>query len=231
MTFNIDEEAWNKLPKAKGIDPPFLAVRPSGKHGSSTTEACVTYNSFDDVVDFEMCIPRGGACIELVVAIFPSDAYEVSWDGQVIKTDYEFSFWDKYPITSTEIGDFCTPVCDEDAGEALFEYNYWTGGIGLETYRLEDVKANPLLGCDSDIDCKQGLFYSVYKHRACIIRDTCYQFLTGSDRQWIAGYHANAPVFALYFDGELVEWSESWLFKSVTFGGNCPCIQGEVSDI
>lgn len=232
ISYTIDQNTFNSILPGEDesyIEPPFLTVRPSGNTGSSTMQSRVDYESHADVVDFELCIARANSCIEVVVAMFPPTTYEISWDGQVIEKGLDFPYWKEYSIVSTEMGNACTPTCDVNT-EALFEYNHWTGGIGLTPYRVEDSGGNTILGCDTD--CQLGLYFSLFKHRECLPRNTCFQFLTGSKNQWIGKYHANAPYISVEFDGELVDISESWLFKSINFGGNNNCFYScdEVSE-
>lgn len=224
VSYTIDRDGWDGLHTDRDeYDPdPRLDLRPSGNIGKSTDVLKVTYGSFEDVVDFEACIPREGACLELTVSVFPTDSYAISWDGQAVEVGQEFD-WIGDKITSTEVGNFCLPVCDGDT-EALFEYDYWTGGVDGYAYRVEDQDDNAIMECKSDYvydpDCAQSLF-SIYRRRACLPKEGCYQFIIGSTFIWVPHETDYYPKFSIHYDGELVkESNDFWRFESAAFGSD-----------
>ena len=227
VSYSIDQEGWNNL-YAKNDTlrfDPTLTVRPSGNIGNSTDSTSLDYGSFQDVKDFEMCVPRVGACLELTVGIFPKDTYNITFDDKAVDVGQSFSYWERYEITTTEIGNYCTPQCEDS--EALFEFNQWTGQNYFDAWRVEDMNGNKVLGCDDMYGC-DTTFFQMYTYRACLPRDTCHRFLIGGSWQWVQDYHlVDAPSFTVKYDGNELLKSDSWLFDTITFGGeNCqssPC--------
>lgn len=203
-----------------------LVVRPSGNVGTLDYSDTVDYYSPEDVVDFERCIPREGACLEVTVAQLPPDSYTISWDDQAVDTGgvYKGEYTN---FTSTEVGDYCVPVCNDDTDSAVFEYKY-QAAAGFEDYRVEDVDGNPVMECDSSSDKCQEDYYnvvdSVHTNRVCLKRDACYTFITGDNFQRIPGYEwhdAIASTSSLRWDDEVLEKSASKLFDAVEFGDSC----------
>ena len=220
VSYLIDQKGWDNL-YAKDDDlrfRPDLSLRPAPANGNSTDTAFESYETFQDVVDFEMCIPRAGACLELTVSVFPIDSYEIFFDGNPIDVGNNFTSWGRYPITSTQVGAYCTPVCDENT-EALFELEQWTGADYFDAYRVQDMDGNKVLGCDGTCN---STFFQLYTDRACIPRDVCHRFVIGGPWQWIENHHRDdVPSFSVRYDNELLLKSDSWLFETITFGENC----------
>ena len=105
---------------------PELSVHPSGNIGNSTLIRSVEYETYDEVKDFEMCVPRDGACLELTVYQFPTDTYDITYDGEKVDIDHEFQVSKgsirkrMYPMSSTEIGpESCQLECDESKDEVF----------------------------------------------------------------------------------------------------------------
>ena len=212
VSYLIDQKGWDNLPSI-----PDLTVRPAPANGNSTDTAFERYTTFQDVVDFEMCVPRAGACLELTGSVFPIDSYEIFFDDNPINVGNNFTSWGN-PITSTQIGAYCTPVCDENT-EALFELEQWTGGNFFDAYRVQDMDGNKVLGCDGTCN---STFFQLYTDRACIPRDVCHRFVIGGPWQWIENHHRDdIPSFSVRYDNKLLLESDSWLFETITFGENC----------
>jgi len=143
VSYNIDEEGWDNIYDNniwRQTHIPILRVLPSGNIGnSSTVFGYQSYFRFNDVKDFEMCVPRDGACLELTVYKFPFDSYQITYDGEKVDIGYKRILSEKhytgeyflYPISSTELGEYCNPECDDSKDEALFEYRLWRNGGSL----------------------------------------------------------------------------------------------------
>ena len=135
-----------------------------------------------------------------------------------------------YPMSSTEIGESCKLKCDDSKDEALFEYQFW-GRDGNDQYSVLDEKGDTILGCSGDdirlssdsesfgLCSKQFYDFSVYKHRACLPRKSCYQFLTASRNEY--SEYDRRKQMMLSFDGNLLEKSEAYFIKTIPFGNNC----------
>lgn len=222
VSYDVTQDIWDNLYAQNDTlrFSPRLTVRPSGTTGNSTIYEYIKYESFEDIVDFELCVPKVGSCLEVTVSKFPIDSYIISWDGRAVETGPDFSNWGQYHITSTEVGDFCYPVCNEN--EALFELLQWTGSGYSGSYRVEDNEGNKkVLGCDSNSNSCTPTYFKMYTDRACLPRYACYHFLIGGHTQWTSSSWGDAPYFSVSFDDELLTESESWLFKSVSFGEGC----------
>ena len=231
VSFTIDEEGWDNIyhkDDEYAYYKPEVRVSPSGNIGNSTLKESVEYETYDDVKDFEICVPRDGACLELTVYQFPFDTYHITYDGEKVDIDHEFQLskayaGQTYPMSSTEIGESCKPECDESKDEALFEYQLW-GRDGNDQYSVLDKKGDTILGCSRN-DIRLGLcstsFYdfSMYKHRACLPRNSCYQFLTASRYEY--SEYDRRKQMTLSFDGNLLEESEAYFIKTIPFGNNC----------
>jgi len=218
--------AMNTEPGAGGNDVKKykrLEVRPSGNIGNSSYTEVVDY-ALEDLVDYEMCVPKAGACLEVALHNIQSDDYEITWDGRAAGDAVEFQGINPWTgdgdiLRSTEVGDYCSPICDR--GEGLFEYRY-SASVGFEDYRVEDNAdgGNVVLRCDSWEDtCQEDNTYgSLHTARACLKRDACYTFLVGDNFQRIPGesYHS------LRWDGgDVGRSSANKLFESIEFGDAC----------
>jgi len=225
VSFTIDEAGWYDLYPLNYTDwrwNPDLVVRPSGNTGNSTSNTLVEYEYFEDLVDFETCIPKEGACVELTVSILPTDAYSITWNGEAVEVGQEFNRYG-FPITTTEMGSYCAPICNEST-EALFDYQYWTSAWGLvDAYHVKDKSDNVVLGCENEYGtCGESNSFSMYKYRECLPKDSCYQFLTGHGTQLTPVEDSiYVPSISLKFDDEEVEESDSWRFISTSFGSHC----------
>lgn len=179
----------------------------------------------NDLTDYEACIPRDG-CSQIVVGGVPTDGYELLLDGEAIDPGYEFYFDALNPVTYTTVGS-CTatpvPVCND--AEALFELQFWSGTIGSHdsTFRVEDQDGNSVLSGSL------GGSFSLDKTYACLPKDDgCYTFLIGIQEQRDPTNLA-AASYSIFFDGELVGSSETWLFESVRFGSCGPSCEEDES--
>ena len=112
---------------------------------------------------------------------------------------------------------------------SICSFIYWPGSQPAgNNWLVNDTGSDEMiLGCDESsysFNCFTVL-YSLFKYRACLPRKTCHQFVTGSRWQWIPGIHDSTPSLAVYYDENLIEKSDIWLFKSSTFGDSCqpPC--------
>jgi len=96
------------------------------------------------------------------------------------------------------------------------DVQYWSGNFyyNQHSFRVEDKDGNTVLHGEPE-----GR-YSLYQTYACLPKDNaCYTFLIGGDYQWDP--EIPPPTYSVFFDGELVRRSNSWLLDSVRFGGNC----------
>eukprot|EP00984_Skeletonema_dohrnii_P015649 scaffold6789_cov221-Skeletonema_dohrnii-CCMP3373.AAC.4 len=216
VNYNITEDEWDSYSHSWGFTP-FMYLR-----GNE-----LRYKNFADLTDYETCLPRD-ECSEVVVGGLPTDAYKISFDGKAVDIGREFVFDGRNPVTSTEVGT-CTkpPICKDT--EALLEIQYWGGRFFFNehSFRVEDKEGNTILHREP-----KGR-YSVNQAYACLPKDdACYTFLIGGDSTWDPT-GIPPPTYSVYFDGELVRRSDSWLFDSVQFGGSCKplCNQDEESHI
>jgi len=205
VKYNITQDEWKNIhPSESKKKETFLKLP-----GIS-----IYYDSFEDLVDFEVCLPRNN-CTEVVVGGLPIDAYELSFDGKPADIEVEIPFGGKNPVTSTEVGTCIKPICKDT--EALVEVQHWAGRWQIfEPYRLEDQNGNII------IDAPLGHDNSLpRRNRACVPRDnSCYTFLVGSHFQSDPTFE-DAPSYNLFYDGKLVRTNDSWLFDSVQFGDAC----------
>eukprot|EP00984_Skeletonema_dohrnii_P030732 scaffold22441_cov75-Skeletonema_dohrnii-CCMP3373.AAC.4 len=159
----------------------------------------IPYENFADLTDYEACLPRD-ECSEVVVGGLPTDAYAISFDGKAADIGQEFVFDGKNPVTSTEVGTCTTkPICKDT--EALLDIQYWSGNFDYNqhSFRVEDKEGNTVLHGEPE-----GR-YSVNQ----------------TWRLSVGSHHLSPPTYSVFFDGELVRRSNSWLLDSVRFGGNC----------
>ena len=171
----------------------------------------------------------------MTVYQFPFDTYDITYDGEKVDIDHEFQLskvyaGQTYPMSSTEIGESCNLDCDDSKDEALFEYQFW-GRDSNDQYSVLDEKGDTILGCsEDDISlssdsesfglCSKSFYdFSIYKHRACLPRKSCYQFLTASKYEY--SEYDRRKQMMLSFDGNLLEKSEAYFFKTIPFGNNC----------
>jgi len=127
-------------------------------------------------------------------------------------------------MSSTEIGESCQLECDESKDEGLFEYQLLGDGF-IDQYSVLDEKGDMILGCSGEDISAYGSFgvcsssnrygFSLYKHRACLPRTACYEFLTASKY-----YEFQMKQVMMSFDGENLLETDGFLFKSIPFG-NC----------
>lgn len=93
VSFTIDQSGWDNIYHKDDEHvwyKPEVRVHPSGDIGNSTLVKSVEYDTYDDVKDFEICVPRDGACVELTVYQFPFDTYDITYDGEKVDIDHEF---------------------------------------------------------------------------------------------------------------------------------------------
>ena len=249
VSYTIDEEGWDNIDDNniwRQTHIPIMRVQPSGNIGNSTVYGYENYFGFEMVKDFEMCVPRDGACLELTVYKFPFDSYDITYDGEKVDIGYKRILSEKhytgeyflYPISSTELGEYCNPECDDSKDEALFEYRLWRNGLfsGGE-YRVEDNQGNILFGCNlediknsnsddprEDLILGYGMCGSKGEHgfrtyRSCLPRNSCYRFVTVDD--YGLSSISKGQKFYLSFDGNLLKESDSWRFDSIQFGNSC----------
>ena len=174
----------------------------------------VRYESYENLTDYEACLPRD-ACSEVVVGGLPTDAYTVSFDENAIDISHEFLFDGKNPITSTQIGTCVKPTCEDN--EALLEIQYWNGNFYYKqhSFRVEDNDGTTILQGEPE------QMFSVNQTFACLSKDdSCHTFLIGGSYQ-IDNLVFVPPSYSVFFDGELVKRSDSWLFDSVQIGNGC----------
>jgi len=235
VSYTIDKEGWDSLNRGtkERENNPKLNLKGRG--------VSVEYKSFDDVKDFEMCVPQDG-CSELTINLFPTDAYDITLDGEKRDVDFEFEiapsrgyFYGVYgPESLTEIGDNCNLICDETNDEALFEYRLWSDDyLGQYTYSVVGERGDEILGCSRDIEdmtseellayvdggCSKPAGFSLHTRRACLPRNSCYQFVTEA-RDYNTFWSRNYKQVFLSYDGKLLEKIDGYSFKSIQFG-NC----------
>ena len=196
-----------------------LVIRPSGNVGNSSISEIIDY-TLEDLVDYKICVPRMGACLEVALHNFDMDDYEISFDGKTISADdiAVFKGEGDEVIHSAEVGNYCTPICDE-ISEALFKYDYWSS-VGFEDYRVEDKDGNPVLKCDSwEDECQANTFGTMHRTRACLKKDGCYTLLIGDNFQRIPGHSESESEHYISWDDRTVDKRVSRLFESIKFGG------------
>ena len=239
MSYKLKEEEWNEKFPAPSLDAyyyPLLSIQPSagnvGNYSSSVYYEELLYTNYSSLIDHEMCIPRGDGCIQVVVGMLPIDSYDIIWDGDVVQTGE--AVWDTYskkkmtsfpreyvqfPVTSTEIGTDCFPVCEED--EELFDHSQYTGYKGYSNghdIRVEDEEGNTVIDCDwltcLERDARRKLFY---KYRTCLQADKCYSFLIGSRYK----FTSDNLSYSLRYNDEIVAQSDNWSIDQAYFGSGC----------
>jgi hypothetical protein len=220
VRYNFSEDEWNsfrpELEFGRFTFGRFLRVQ-----GNS-----MQYENFEDVMDFEGCLPKE-ECSEIIVAGLPTSAYDISFDGKSVDIGAEFRFDGFNPVTSTTVG-ACEekepPICKDT--EALMEVQYWSGGVSFLTqqFRVEDSNGSVILtGPRKDFDDKFGTmpFYSLKQTYACLPKDNaCYTFLIGGPQVQDVIF-APPTSYSITFDGQLVSTNDAWPFDSVRFGGSC----------
>jgi len=171
VKYTITEDEWDSSrPNINNLRyTPFLSLQGND----------IWYENFVDLTDYEACLPKD-ECSEVVVGGLPTDAYEISFDGNAVNITQEFVFDGKNPVTSTEVGT-CTkpPICKDK--EALLEIQYWSGSFDYNqhSFRVEDKEGNIVLHGEPD-----GR-YSFNQTYACLPKDdACYTFLIGGSYQW-----------------------------------------------
>jgi len=203
VKYTITQDEWNRT-HPSGFDDPFLEL-PGNR---------IYYDSFEDLVDFEVCLPRNN-CTEVVLGGLPIDAYELSFDGKPADIGVELPFGDKNSVTSTEVGTCIKPTCKDT--EALVDFQYWNGFFPQHAYRVKDQNGDIIIDKN-----RYNMNSSMTRNRACVPRDnSCYTFLIGSHYQLDPIGSAGAPSYNLFYDGKLVRNNDSWLFDSVQFGDAC----------
>lgn len=224
VTYSLTNDEWNELDNSGSKR---LSIRPASGFGpgSSAFSETIDYYSFDELVDYEKCIPSEGSCLEVAVYGLATSTYEISWDGQPVEVTsprFKGEFGDT--ITSTEVGDDCSPICDENT-ESLFEYKYWSS-IGFEDYRVEDIKdGNVLMRCDHWQDeCMDAssIYDSLHASRICLKKDACYRFLIGDNFQRIPGDTDIEFYYSLRWkDVDVMDRTAGKQFDSIEFGDAC----------
>ncbi|KAL9179110.1 hypothetical protein ACHAXT_000152, partial [Thalassiosira profunda] len=216
VAITLTEDEFNQNPFAFRR----VVVRPSGNVDATNYTNRADYDYYENLADFEACVPKEGACLEVTVSDLPADSYEISWDGSVVETGRTHKGEFGSGITSTEIGDYCLPTCDD--GEAVFEYQYWSS-LGFEDYRVEDLEGNELFGCDNyQDDCQGDTFDTLHTYRECLPREGCYRYLVGDNFHRIPGVTDAESSHSLRWDGKPIAKAEGKLFDSVLFGEGCP---------
>mmetsp|Transcript_12836 Transcript_12836/g.18410 ORF Transcript_12836/g.18410 Transcript_12836/m.18410 type:complete len:560 (-) Transcript_12836:270-1949(-) len=201
-----------------------IGIYPFVRHQQGDEFSVKKFNP-KDLMDYEACVPRDD-CSQIVVGGVPTDGYELLFDGKAIDPGYEFYFDALNPVTYTTVGSCTTtpiPVCND--AEALFELRFWSGTIGSHdsTFRVEDQDGNSVLSGSL------GGSFSLDKTYACLPKDdACYTFLIGIQEQRDPTNEA-ASSYTIFFDGELVGSSETWLFESVRFGSCGPSCEEDES--
>lgn len=217
VRYNFSADEWNSF-RPDDWNPggwrftftPFLRVQ-----GNS-----MQYENFEDVMDFEGCLPKKD-CSEIIVAGLPTSAYDVSFDGKSVDIGAEFRFDGINPVTSTTVG-ACEekepPTCKDT--EALVEVQYWSGDFPYPTqqFRVEDSNGGIILTGPGGTTMPRYTLKEIY---ACLSKDNaCYTFLIGS--QHARGVDVFPPAsYSIAFDGQLVSTNDAWPFDSVRFGGSC----------
>lgn len=217
---------WNdSLPGIENASrTPLLSIQPSGNYGNSfSINHRVQYSNYTALEDYEACIPKEEqGCFQVSIYMLSVSSYEISFDSVVIPTGDQV-FYDSYlfdlnetqvhqvqfPVTSTEIGNNCYPVCEED--ENLFDHYQFNGYWGTinthEPFRIDEVDSDSnALNCNRNFCRITGLssdqddFYrlGLYRHRACLPASTCYSFLVG--RQ----YYFDPFSYAVHYNEDLV---------------------------
>jgi hypothetical protein len=210
VRYNFSEDEWNSFRPDDWRFRRFLKVQ-----GNS-----MQYENFEDVMDFEGCLPKED-CSEIIVAGLPTSAYDISFDGKSVDIGAEFRFDGINPVTSTTVG-ACEkkepPTCKD--AEGLVEVQYWSGDFFNPTqqFRVEDSNGGVILTGPGGTTMPS---YTLKETYACVPKDNaCYTFLIGSQR--VQGADIFPPTsYSIAFDGQLVSTNDAWPFDSVRFGGSC----------
>ena len=220
VKYNITEDEYSSLVRSIG-DYPFLNVQDNTLPVWEDSTV-VRYYWFPGLTDYEACLPRD-ECSRITVGGFPTDAYELSFDGKAVDIGDEILFNGNVTVTATGVGSCAAPICKDT--EALLEAQFWAiGSSANEPFLVEDKESNIILhGSTVLLDNKH--FFN--KTSVCLPKDNaCYTFLIGGDMQsdmykpWGENFPAQ-PSYSLFFDGKLMHRSDSWLFDSVQFGDSC----------
>ncbi len=218
VKYNITEDAFYSFVRSKVT--PFLNV-PDYTIPDWSDDNTVRYYSFLGLTDYEACLPRD-ECSRITVGGFPTDAYELSFDGKVVNVGDEILFNESVPATATGVGNCATPICKDT--EALLEAQFWALGLVGDPFRVEDKDGNTVLH-DNTFFLDNKRYFN--KTSVCLPKDNaCYTFLIGGEHQtdyyepWEKPFPGQ-PSYSLFFDGKLVHRSDSWLFDSVQFGDSC----------
>mmetsp|Transcript_30616 Transcript_30616/g.52396 ORF Transcript_30616/g.52396 Transcript_30616/m.52396 type:complete len:192 (+) Transcript_30616:137-712(+) len=163
VKYNITEDEYSSLVRSIG-DYPFLNVQDNTLPVWEDSTV-VRYYWFPGLTDYEACLPRD-ECSRITVGGFPTDAYELSFDGKAVDIGQAFPYDDNNPVTSTEVGTCTKPICKDT--EALLEIQYWNGDFShtVLAFRVEDKDGNTILqGEESDES------YSVNNTYTCLPKD------------------------------------------------------------
>mmetsp|Transcript_30618 Transcript_30618/g.52403 ORF Transcript_30618/g.52403 Transcript_30618/m.52403 type:complete len:274 (+) Transcript_30618:137-958(+) len=208
VKYNITEDEYSSLVRSIG-DYPFLNVQDNTLPVWEDSTV-VRYYWFPGLTDYEACLPRD-ECSRITVGGFPTDAYELSFDGKAVDIGDVILFNGNVTVTATGVGSCAAPICKDT--EALLEIQYWSGYFGSHQhyFRVEDKEGNIVLHREPE-----GL-YSVNQTYACLPKDdACYTFLIGGRDAW-GDTRFPPPSYSVFFDGKPVRRSDSWLFDSVQF--------------
>jgi len=220
VKYNITEDAFYSFVRSKVT--PFLNV-PDNTIPDWSDDNTVWYTWFPSLTDYEACLPRD-ECSRITVGGFPTDAYELSFDGKAVDIGDEILFNESVPVTATGVGNCVTPICKDT--EALLEAQFWALGSVDIPFRVEDKDGNTVLHGNTLFLHNKDYFN---KTSVCLPKDNaCYTFLIGGDYQsdffqpWGESFPFPAqPSYSLFFYGKLVHRSDSWLFDSAQFGDSC----------
>jgi len=244
VKYTLSEEEWN-TGQENASRTPLLSIQPSGNYGNSSNIGhLVEYSNYTALEDYEACIPNEDqGCFQVSIYMLPVSSYEISYDSVVIPTGDQV-FYDsiltghgeqipdrngqvQFPVTSTEIGSTCYPVCEE--GEKLFDHYQFNGYWGTinthEPFSIDEVDSDSnVLNCNRNF-CRntgsssdQGGYDRVglYRHRACLPASKCYSFLVG--RQ----YNFDPFSYAVHYNEDLVIERDNILRVSQAyFGDDC----------
>mmetsp|Transcript_22337 Transcript_22337/g.32987 ORF Transcript_22337/g.32987 Transcript_22337/m.32987 type:complete len:526 (+) Transcript_22337:287-1864(+) len=214
VSYSVTEDEWDELYKQI---PPKLKIRPS-------LNADGEYTSFDDVNDFELCVPKLSDCFQVTIEVFAKYSYQISWDGQIVETGLESTYLG-YPSTTTEIGENCVPYCDEET-ESLVEFfmdreefkncstypyfNWQLDTAGPENHTTPLHVEGVIPSCNNRL-----LVHEIM----CVPKGACASFQISSDR-----LHPANTAYALTMDG-ISYRSKPWYLSrdqnQRTHMGNC----------
>jgi len=214
VRYNFSEDEWNSFRPDAWNPGGWRFTRFLRVQGNS-----MRYENFEDVMDFEGCLPKED-CSEIIVAGLPTSAYDISFDGKSVDIGAEFRFDGINPVTSTTVG-ACEkkepPTCKD--AEALVEVQYWSGDFPFSTqqFRVEDSNGGDILTGPGNNMTR----YTLKETYACVPRDNaCYTFLIGGEQVWDVNF-APPTSYSIAFDGQLVSTNDALPFDSLRFGGSC----------